>query len=138
MEFFLYYVLYFLGGVGLSHILADASIITPVKLWLTGNDPDEQSPVKWLAWIFKTVGSWHNGWLGTKLVEMLNCYVCNGFWSGLLVGLVAWLYGSSGFFHIFLWGFAISLVSQFVGYVMLFLNKISYDEPEKQEELLNE
>src|SRR6185503_2384959 len=107
---FLNFTLYVLAAVGMSHILADASVIAPFKLWLSGK----------------------NNWFGKKLLEMLNCYQCNGFWSGFAVAVLGWL----GLTWV-LWAFAISLVSPLFGFAKLYLAMITsgdehYETPEEK------
>jgi uncharacterized Tic20 family protein len=98
---FLNFTLFVTAAIGLSHIIADSSIISPVKVWLS-----------------------NKGW--TKIVDMMNCYQCNGFWSGVFIYM---LYLASPYLNLLVWAFAISLVSPLVGYVKLMLEmKITPDE----------
>lgn len=76
---------YGLGAIGLSYILAYSTIAHPVKVWLG-----------------------EKGWLGAKLVQMLNCTQCNGFWSGMLAYLA---YLSQPYLDFLVLGFIVSLAS---------------------------
>lgn len=104
---FLNFLLYVLAGAGLSHILADASILAPFKFWLSEKDT----------------------WLSKKALEMMNCYQCNGFWSGLIVAILGFL----GWTWL-LWAFAISLVSPLFGYFKLYLAMLTASDNYEEED----
>jgi len=53
-------ILFILGVIGLTHIIADSEIMAPVQKWIEG----------------------HNKWLG----RMMECQQCCGFWCGILLG----------------------------------------------------
>jgi hypothetical protein len=94
------FLLLVLAAVGMSHILADGSIFAPLKFWMSKQE----------NWFTRSLFS-------RKLLELLNCYQCNGFWSGLItysVYCMGWNW--------FLWALAISLVSPFFGYLKLYFN----------------
>lgn len=63
-------LMFLLGAVGMAHILVDGSIFNSFKQWLA-------SPGLW---------AWSKG----KLLEMMSCYQCSGFWSGLAIGIGMW------------------------------------------------
>ena len=60
-------------------------------------------------WLSQEENWFTKSWFSRKFLEMLNCYQCNGWWSGLLVAIM-------GYFGLtwILWAFAISLVSPIV------------------------
>ncbi len=106
-----------LGAIGLSHIMADSSIAASFKYWLVYKTDNEGN-------IRKRFLGWRIERLIDKIVEMMNCHQCNGFWSGLIAfGLyyIDW--------YLLLWGFAISLLSPLwaVIYVIL-LNYTTYED----------
>jgi len=110
MELFLNFILYILAAVGLSHILADGSIFSSFKFWLSEKDT----------------------WWSRPFLNMMNCYQCNGFWSGLVVFLIAL---ASPWLNFLLWAFAISLVSPLFGYLKLYFAVLtSTDEEEEPNE----
>jgi uncharacterized membrane protein len=57
-----------LAAVGMSHILADGSILAGWRGRMKAKEEKEQKK------------SW--------LLEMVTCYQCNGFWTGALLGLI--------------------------------------------------
>ncbi len=121
MDFFLY----IFAAVGLSHILADGSIMIPIKLWLSGEEKN---------WFSKRLFRWKpDGFLNNKILNLLNCYQCNGWWSGLITAIVGWL----GLTWL-LWAFAISLVSPLFGYLKLYFSMLTsvdnYQEEDEDEQ----
>ncbi len=112
-----------LGAIGLSHIMADSSIAASFKYWLVyRTDKDGNIRKRFIGKDGKSSGT---GKVVDKVIEMMNCHQCNGFWSGLFAfGLyyIGW--------DLLLWGFSISLLSPLwaVVYVIL-LNYTTY-EPE--------
>jgi len=54
-------LLFLLAAIGMTLIIVEGSIFVPAKKWLADH-----------------------GWL--KLVELLNCSQCTGFWSGVFLG----------------------------------------------------
>ncbi len=109
MDVFLDFVLFLMAAVGLSHLLADGSIFAPFKFWLNGK-----------------------GWFGAKIVEMMNCYQCNGFWSGLVLALLAWAFGYTILWYVVLWPLAISIISPIVGYVKLYAMLVTSEDYEEE------
>jgi len=55
--------MFILATIGMSHTLVDGSIFNPFKVWLE-----------------------KGGWFRTKLLNLMNCYQCSGWWSGLFTG----------------------------------------------------
>ncbi len=113
MELFLNFMLYIVAAIGLSHLLADATIFNPLKTWLSELKPEGNCFYRFRFW------------LGQKTLSMMNCYQCNGFWSGVLIYL---MYLSAPYTNFLLWGFAISLLSPIVGFAKLYLNLLTYPE----------
>jgi hypothetical protein len=108
------FILLICAGVGLSHILADGSIMAPFKFWLADK----------------------NNWFCNKFLEMLTCYQCNGVYSGAVVYII---YRISPLFDswpdLVLWGLALSFISHFVGLKkMYWTNLISVDTWEDKNE----
>jgi len=56
-------ILFAIASMGLTHIIADSSLMEPVRRWL-------------------------RSFLPAKIGEALGCHQCMGFWSGLLCGLM--------------------------------------------------
>ena len=85
-----------LASIGLCHVLVDSFLMAPVKDYLG-----------------------HQGW--ERLVRMLNCYQCAGFWSGVVTGLILLLGHSVPSLHLLLYGFAASFLGPlgavFLGYL---------------------
>ncbi len=114
MTEFLNFILLICAGVGLSHILADGSIMAPFKFWLADK----------------------NNWACNKFLEMLTCYQCNGVYSGIVVYLI---YRISPLLDnwpdFILWGMALSFISHFVGLQKMHMtNLISVDSWEDKNE----
>jgi hypothetical protein len=70
------FLVFALATIGMSHILVDGTIFTSFKTWL-----GKESSHRFL------------GWAKAKLLALLNCYQCSGFWSGLFIGLLMWYCG---------------------------------------------
>jgi hypothetical protein len=89
-------LLFALASVGLCHLVVDSALMAPVKDYLGAR-----------------------GW--QRLVRMLNCYQCAGFWSGLVAGLVLLLGQWVPYLHLLLYGLAASflgpLAAVFLGYM---------------------
>lgn len=91
--------------VGMSHIIVDGSIFNPFKTWLE-----------------------KGGWLKGKLLSLMNCYQCSGFWSGVFVGLNMWLLGADpvhNIFALFLYGCMGGLLSPSVAIVIMWIQSNS-------------
>ncbi len=116
-----------LGAIGLSHIMADSSLAASFKYWLVYRTDNEGNIRK------RFLGSRIER-LVDKVVEMMNCHQCNGFWSGLIA--VGFYYFE---WYILLWAFTISLLSPLwaVIYVIL-LNYTTYEDelspPQKEDD----
>jgi hypothetical protein len=67
-------ILFLLAAIGMCHIMVDGSILNPFKKWL-------EKP------------TWMLSWSKGKLLAMLSCYQCSGFWAGALIGLLMWYTG---------------------------------------------
>lgn len=94
-----------LGGVGLSHILTDSSIVEKLI-----KNPLEKIKNLTSNKIITT--------LINNFLEMMNCYQCSGFWSGLIVGLLL----SNGILLSIILGFGVSFLSMFFAVIMMKLN----------------
>jgi hypothetical protein len=103
-------IIFILATIGLGHILVEGTILLPFK-----NKLDKWSEVYKIStkiWrdnfsIFrisaKSSLGWLFGWFCSKLLELLSCYQCTGFWAGLIVSLLMGLsdcliYGFAGSF----------------------------------------
>jgi hypothetical protein len=93
-------LLFLLASIGLCHILVDSYLIAPVKNALRAR-------------------GWH------RLVTMLNCYQCAGFWSGVVVGLISLLAVWAPYLHLLLYGLAVSFVGPLAAIVMGYLNALT-------------
>lgn len=92
------------ASVGLTHILVDGSIINPFKNWLKNR-------------------KFH------KILELLNCYQCAGFWSGIICSslyMVSHLYDLH-WLNVILYGFATSFYAT-LGAVLIAYFNISASE----------
>lgn len=129
------FILLILGAIGLSHIIADSSIVAKFKYWLVyktipSADPDEPAEiVKRFAKVPEEGKKPVVGFMESSvdlLVSMMNCHQCNGFWSGI---------AAFGFYYIGwnlpLWAFAISLLSpMWAAIYVVVLNFTAYEEEE--------
>src|SRR4051812_12087842 len=103
---------FILATIGMSHVIVDGSIFNPLKIWL-------QSA----------------GWLGRKILELVNCYQCSGFWSGSFVGTVLWLCNIHPiplpcvFVAAFLYGCIGAFVSPFAAVIIMFLQSFNHENP---------
>lgn len=66
-------ILFILATVGMSHILVDGSIFAPFKMWLSKEG--------------------YCRWFRMKLLSLMNCYQCSGWWSGGTIALIMWFCG---------------------------------------------
>ena len=105
------FTLYVLAAVGLSHILTEGTLLSPLKLWLS-----------------ELTLSQPFAWLRDKFVYMLNCYQCGGFWSGVTVALVAIFAKQYPVLNLLLWGWMISLLSPPIAYIKFYLNLLTMDD----------
>ena len=90
MEFFLF----FLGVIGMTHIIVDAAIM------------------QWLRDLF-------DKFLPEYLSKLIHCYQCSGFWCGMFCGWAA--FTSISYWQIFLAGFAGSFLSNFSAIYMNYI-----------------
>lgn len=70
------FIIFVVAAIGMGHIIVDGVIFNPLKKWL-----EKESQFGLVTWTKR------------KILEMMNCYQCSGFWSGLFVGLCLWLSG---------------------------------------------
>jgi hypothetical protein len=90
MEIFLY----FLGVIGMTHIIVDATIFKPVRDWF-----DRRLP--------------------TQVASLIHCYQCSGFWCGMLCGYFA--FPNITWLQIFLAGCAGSFLSNIAAIYLNYL-----------------
>lgn len=83
MSEFIGFVIFMLAVIGMSHIIVDGSIFAPFKAWL-GAEKSENV----LMNIFMNIGIIK--WSRAKLLALMSCYQCSGFWSGIIIGLAMW------------------------------------------------
>jgi hypothetical protein len=86
-------ILFLLAAVGLTNILIYGSILDNAREWVLARVPD-------------------------KVGEVLSCYQCTGFWSGLLTGYVLLTHD---FFGTLMCGFAGSFTSHFAAVLVEYL-----------------
>jgi hypothetical protein len=79
-------LLFAFASIGLCFIVVDSYLMTPVKRHLG-----------------------RHGW--ERLVRMLNCYQCAGFWCGVISGLILVLGRWIPYLHLLLYGFAASFLA---------------------------
>lgn len=109
-------VLFALATIGLSNILVHGKILDVVKFF-------GKSVREWITSI-------------NFFSELLSCYECTGFWSGIAVS--AFFIDHTKWYLFLLYGFAGSVLSQFYSELVYFLrSKTEFviednDEPEKQ------
>lgn len=77
-------VVFLFAAIGMAHIMVDGSVFNSFKAWLA-------TPSKWgyFGWANSVIT-----WSKNKLLSLMNCYQCSGFWAGLFVGLFMWANGS--------------------------------------------
>ena len=109
--------LFVFGTIGLSNILVHGKILDLIKIF----------------------GKSIRQWLTTPkfLGELLGCYECTGFWSGLIIG--SYFYDQSRWYDIFLYGFSGSVLSQFYSELIYLLRSktdfvVEDDDGQKSEE----
>jgi membrane-anchored protein YejM (alkaline phosphatase superfamily) len=68
------FLIFILATIGMSLILVDGSIFKSFKEWL--------GKPSWCGLCT---------WMKEKLLALMSCYQCSGFWSGAVVGLLMWL-----------------------------------------------
>ena len=88
------------ASIGLCHLLVDSALMTPVKDYLSAR-----------------------GW--QRLVQMLNCYQCAGFWAGLVAGLVLLLGQWVPCLHLLLYGLAASFLGPLAAVFLGYLNTLT-------------
>jgi hypothetical protein len=93
-------LLFILASIGLCHILVDSYVMASVKDGLSAR-------------------GWH------RLVKMLNCYQCAGFWSGIAVGLIVLLSTQVPYLYLLLYGLAASFLGPLAAIVMGYLNALT-------------
>jgi hypothetical protein len=89
-----------LASIGLCHVFVDSFLMAPVKDYLG-----------------------RQGW--QRLVRMLNCYQCAGFWSGVVAGLILLLGQWVPYLHLLLYGFAASFLGPLAAVFLGYLNALS-------------
>jgi hypothetical protein len=93
-------LLFALASIGLCHGVVDSPLTAPVKDYLGRQG-------------------------GERLVRMMNCYQCAGFWSGLLVGLIVLLGRWVPSVHLLLYGLAASFLGPLGAVFLGYLNALS-------------
>ena len=85
------FLLFIFASIGLCHIIVDGAIFAPMRGWIAKQD-------KW-------------GW--RKLSELLGCYQCTGFWSGVAVSIMLALANIKMLYWLefFCYGFAASFLA---------------------------
>lgn len=100
------WLLVILAGVGLSHLIVDASIFSRPRGWIVEKGPS---------------------WLKT----LITCYQCTGLWTGLFAGLLSGIFinewTTSWFGRIgavpLLYGFAVSYLSMAAAALLNYLDR---------------
>ena len=92
--------LFVLASVGLCHILVDSALMIPLKAHL------------------ERLGF-------RKLVKMLNCYQCAGFWSGVLAGSIVLILPRFPYLELLLYGFAASFLGTLGAVVIGYMNALT-------------
>jgi hypothetical protein len=90
-------LLFVLASIGLCHLIVDSTLVAPLK---------------------EALG--RRGW--ERLVRMMNCYQCAGFWSGLVVGAVLLLRRWVPFLDLLLYACAASFLGPLGALVIGYLN----------------
>ena len=98
------FLLFMVASAGMCHIIVDGSIFNSFKLWLAGGDQNKASGIEETADEAVIEEEEEEepkekkevAWWKTKLLQLMNCYQCAGFWSGAFIGLLFWLFGLSG------------------------------------------
>ena len=107
-----------IAAIGLTHIVVDSTIwdtlvkrqIRDRALENPGTESEKRRPDRPFS---------------NFLLDMMNCYMCFGFWAGLIVGLMyamtflPWM----KWIFVILFGFTSSLTSMFAYYVFSYLDK---------------
>jgi hypothetical protein len=93
-------LLFALASIGLCHGVVDSALMAPIKDYLS-----------------------RHGW--ERMVRMLNCYQCAGFWSGVVVGVILLLGQWVPYLHLLLYGFAASFLGPLAAVCLGYLNALS-------------
>lgn len=112
-------LMFIFSAVGLSHILVDGSIFNGFKAWLAA-DKSENLLMNW----FTNLGMIR--WGRAKLLALMNCYQCSGFWAGVAVGLILWCLDldplhATSCIVLFCYGCAASFLSTFAAVTQLWI-----------------
>lgn len=86
-------ILFFVSTIGLCNILVHGKILDEIKVFR------------------KSVRDWMHSFEFTK--ELLSCYECTGWWSGLMVGTVIIQCADQSWLYLLIYPFAGSVVSAF-------------------------
>ncbi len=112
------FLMFILAAVGMSHILVEGTIFNSLKLWL-GN----------------------GGWFRQKILSLMNCYQCSGFWSGAFVGLLMCIANNDPLgcglgwdtpSMLFIYGCSCALLSPLFGLIVVFLSSIEMQVGDSQ------
>lgn len=106
-------ILFALATIGLSNILVHGKILDVIKIF--------GKSIRQILTYPKFLN------------ELLSCYECTGFWSGLIVGLI--FFDQSRWYEIFLYGLSGSVLSQFYSeFIYLMRSKTDFvlDDEEKE------
>ena len=103
-------IIFVLASVGLTLILVDSTIFHPVRVWI------RKKNYQWLN-------------------DMISCYQCMGFWSGLFCGILMLLPGYFIVPRLLLLGFLASYLSMLGTLLIDYYNAVIYvPEPKDDEE----
>jgi uncharacterized membrane protein YfcA len=83
-------VLFILASIGMTHIIIDGSIFSSLRYWIKNNLPE-------------------------KIAKLFECYMCLGFWCGMIIGAGI---VSQNPVQIFACGCAGSLLSQLTAIIL--------------------
>src|SRR5882672_1920569 len=99
-------LIFIVATIGLSHIIVDGSIFNSFKEWLSGKKSKYTFVNRLEEKISKYVPL---NWCKNKLLELMGCYLCSGWWASLLVSFIMWFCGCDPLQSPFDWTHALLL-----------------------------
>ena len=87
------FLLFAFGTIGMSHIIVDSSLMEPIRNWYERKMPE-------------------------RLASLVNCYLCSGFWAGIICGFFVL---SSNLLMLFVCGCAGAFLSNLAAVMLNYL-----------------
>jgi Protein of unknown function (DUF1360). len=108
-------LLFILAAIGLTHIVVDSAVFSPLREWLKNQAPAIEEPVT----------KFSGRWLAGKIGYLMTCYQCAGVWVGWFLGLIMLTSSEVGLIHnlvtIFVAGMASSFLANWAAIYLTYL-----------------